>query len=382
MGASLRNSQKLVLQTTWNWEFFDNMIEGFKSRIPAMTDAVLKFINKYHTSHFGFNLNRGGVKLRNAISNMVEKAYGEIPAIVTTTQDLVQTLSDQGKDIYRKVLDGLMSLNVDDAGHQLVREVRVAFRHTRDRIRHLLEAVAEFFSKTKFTVPGSESMLSIVEMFQKAGQSSSRVFDGAVQLFSSFLENIYELIRSSEFTVPGVDIIVNGGEIMDKMEAFIEATFKHMKNSINQVFSLFQKTVNEVFKIMAETLEVFLAYLKDHNEEITYQVDALYAEMLQSSKQHTDEVKIRLAEFKDLLELNIQEAYSMVSVNEVNDRTRELISLLQSNLSEALSESVDQIQKASQSTAPYVRVSKEKVDIEIPLPFLWRSFNEWPFQIR
>uniref|UniRef100_A0A3Q2R232 Apolipoprotein B n=1 Tax=Fundulus heteroclitus TaxID=8078 RepID=A0A3Q2R232_FUNHE len=76
--ASLKNSEKLVLQTSWNWDSVNDFITGFRDRIPLMTSAVLKFINKHHTSAFGFDLSRGGVKLRNSLLNLIDRVYQEV----------------------------------------------------------------------------------------------------------------------------------------------------------------------------------------------------------------------------------------------------------------------------------------------------------------
>ncbi|KAA8582378.1 hypothetical protein FQN60_009118 [Etheostoma spectabile] len=96
--AMLRNSQ-FMLQTSWNWDFLHDVIEGTKNRIPAMTNAVLKFINKYHTAHFGFDLKRGGMKLKNVASDAIESVYHEVLVSSTTLQNIINHLSDQGKDI-------------------------------------------------------------------------------------------------------------------------------------------------------------------------------------------------------------------------------------------------------------------------------------------
>ncbi|XP_061600428.1 apolipoprotein B-100 [Cololabis saira] len=383
--SSLKNSQKLAFQTTWNWDFLDDAMEGFKGRIPAMTEAVLELINKYHTSHFGFDLKRGGVKLKSAVSNMVEKASRQIP--VTAVQDLIQTLADQGKDIYREVSDQLMSMNVQDVGHRVAREIKLAVRHTRNRIRHFLDALIEFLSKIKFTVPGSEVKLSMVEMFQKARQSAARVTERTVQQLFTLLKSISESIRNTEFirniefNVPGAGY-VNGEKIMDKLEDFAEFTYHQLSRPVEWVENLFYDPNHNVFKLVAEKVEDILTFIKDKSADITSKFDEIYAETLESLRQNAEEVKRLMGEYKDLLKRRIQEAYDALTVEEVNSRTRDFIGILQANLSQALHESVDVVERVSQSTAPYVRVSKEKVDVEIPLPFFWKSFNEWPTPMR
>lgn len=176
--ATLKNSQKLILQTSWNWDFLHDVIEGTKDRVPVMTDAVLKFINKYHTAHFGFDLNRGGMKVKNTVSNVIERAYHEVPLSFNTLQNSIKHLSDQGRDTYRKASDGLMSVSAQNAINGLAREARRVLKSIKDKIYVLLDASAQFLSNTKFTVPGSEEKLSSLEMFQRARQYVSKPLTG------------------------------------------------------------------------------------------------------------------------------------------------------------------------------------------------------------
>ncbi|XP_072221414.1 apolipoprotein B-100 [Leuresthes tenuis] len=376
--ASLRNSEKLVLQTSWNWNFFNDVIEGIKNRIPAMTDAVLRFINKYHTLHFGFDLSRGSMKLKTSVSNAVEKVYHEVPVSFTTLQALVQKLGDQGKDFYRKASGRLLATNVQDVPDGL----RQAVRHSRDRMAVLLDAATQIFGAKKFSVPGSDTELSIVEMLQRAQQLVYRATSRAARRFVKLMEHISTYIRSIEFAVPGTAVVVHGDEVMDELLSAADSAYDKLQFSVFAGIDLLEKTVSDVFQFVAEKAEHFLNFLKDENSELASQVDAVYADVLESSNRLTEEAKRRTAEYKDLAKVKIHELYAAVNVERVNSGAREVISVLQSNLSEALNEGVDRLKLASQRTAPYVRVTSDKVDIEVPLPFLWKSFSEWPTQFR
>lgn len=337
-----------------------------------MTNALLKFINKYHTSHFGFDLNRGGVKLRNAVSNLIETVHRGVSVLFTALQDLIQTFADQGKDAYAKVSDSLMSTDLQELTDMMVLEVKTYFRNTQNRIELLLEPITEVLENKKFTLPGSERELSIIELIQEAHQSASKAFAGASRRFFILLEKISAYLRSIEFNVPGTDVLVHGHELMDNLTAEINAANYHLR---------FYSRDKVDLKIIAENTESLLAYLKAQNTELSPQVDAIFSEILRSSKQSTDKAQKYAAECKALLKLKLHEAYGVLSMERVNSGTQQLISVLQSNLSEALDESVDLMRKASQNTAPYIRVGKEKVDVEIPLPFQWKSFSEWPTRI-
>lgn len=76
---------------------------------------------------------------------------------------------------------------------------------------------------------------------------------------------------------------------------------------------------------------------------------------LQSSKQHIEEAKRHMAEYKDHTKLKIKEAYNALIMECVNKNTKEFISILQSHLYGGLNESVDLMKRASKITATHIR---------------------------
>nr|XP_046268549.1 apolipoprotein B-100 isoform X3 [Scatophagus argus] len=376
--ATLKNTQKLILQTSWNWDFLHDLIEGTKDKIPIMTDPVLKFINKYHTDHFGFDLNRGGLKLKNTVSSVIDRAYHEVPMSFNTLQNSVKHLADQGKDMYVEASDSFMSLRVQNIIDRLARKAREVLKFSEVKIYALLDAVTQFLSHTKFTVPGSEEKLSSLEMFHRARRSVSRATDGAVQRIASLLENISKYIREIDFTIPGTDVAVNGNEIVDELKSSARFVYDQLKHSVGRGIHFLHKTVTDLLQVIAEKGESFITYLQDENMEIVSQVDAIHAEILKSSKQHIEEAKRCVTEYKDLTKAKIQEAYNSLNMERVNNDTKEVINIFQSHLYGGLNEAVDLMRRTSHNTAPYIKVSNTKMDIEIPLPFHWKSFSEWP----
>lgn len=374
--VTLRNSQKLMLQTSWNWDFLQDVFEGTKDRIPAMSNAVLKFVNKYHTAHFSFDLNRGGMKLKNTVSNFMERIYNVVLMSFNTLQNSIKHLGDQVKDMYSKASDSLMSMSVPDVRDGLANNARQVLKLSKDKMYVLLDKVKQFLSDTKFTVPGSEQKLSSLEMFQLTFWSVSKAIDRAIQWFVSITEKISDYIRRIEFTIPGTKVVINGNEVMDKLKS----VYDQLTHSLFRGFELLNRTVNDFFQVISEKGENFITFLKDENVKFATQVDVIYADVLQSSKQHTEEAKRHVAEYKDLTKQKIQEAYNALSMEHVTNNAKETLSIFRSHLYQGLNETVDLMRKTSQATAPYIRVSNKKMDIEVPLPFHWKSFSEWPTQ--
>ena len=364
--ATLRNSQKLILQMSWNLDFLHVAIEGTKDRIPAMNNAVLKFINKYHTYHFGFDLNRGSMKLKNTVSNAIERAYNEVPMSLNSLQSSVQHLGE--------------SINVKVVLEKLPQEAKQVLKRVDRHIMALLTEVKELLNATKFTVPGSEEKLSTLDMLHHADRSVSKATNSAIQSFFRLMEEVSRFIRGIEFTIPGTEVIVNGKEIIEKLEFTTRSAYDQLRESLRRGYSLLHVTVTSLFQVIFEKSKNFITSLKEEKFEIASQVNAVHGEVLRSSKHLIDKAKRQMGDYKDLTKQTIQEAYDALNMESANNNTKEFISIVQSHLYGGLNEGLDLMRRASQSTAPYIRVTNKRTEIEIPLPFRWKSFSNWPMR--
>lgn len=358
------------------------MIEGTKERIPDMANAGLKFVNKYHTSHFGFDLNRGGMKLKTALSNVIERICNEALKSFDTVHNSFKHLGDQVKDMYRKNSDTLMSISVQDIIDRLAHKARNALKHSQEKMHVFLDKITELLKETKFTVSGSKQKLSILEMLQLTSWSASIAIDRAIQKLDNVVDDISNYTRRIEFTIPGTKALINGNEIMDKLKSSTTSVYDQLRHSLHRGFEILHETFTKFIQVISEKARSLLLFLKDENDKIASRADEIYREVLQSSKQHTEEAKKQVVEFKDLTKLKIQEVYNAVSMEHVTSSAKETVSVLQSHLDRGLNKTVDLMRKTSQATAPYIRVSNKKMDIEVPLPFHWKSFSEWPMQPR
>uniref|UniRef100_A0A3P9M1Z9 Apolipoprotein Ba n=1 Tax=Oryzias latipes TaxID=8090 RepID=A0A3P9M1Z9_ORYLA len=374
----LRNSDKLVLQTAWNLDFFNDATEGFKRKIPAMTDALLKFINKYHTAHFGFDLNRGGMKLKNAISSLMETGFRKVLEFLTELQGLVEEVSEKGESLFRAASDSLMSIDVQEIRAKLIMMADEAMKNMQRRTKALLDAVRLFLSQQKFSLPGSETEMSVTEMFQRTHLYVSKAVDSGIQWLTSLMEKTSAYIRNTKVSLPATEVVVNVKEVMDKLTSIAVSAYNHIKDFSSKIMLFLSKTLNGVLQLLAKNTDQLLVYLKDENSKISSQADVIHAEVLQTSRRHIQGAKRRTTEFKDLVKLRINQAYNSVNLENINSGAEMFVGSLQSNLSDAFGESVDVMKRFSQNTAPYFKVGNQRADVEIPLPFLWKSFHEWP----
>lgn len=371
--ATLKNSRNLIVQMSWNWDFLHDAIEGTKDRVPAVNDAVFKVVNKYHTTHFGFSLNRGSLKLKNALSNVIDKAYSEVLVILNSLQDSVQQLGDEGTDMYREASQCLKSFSVQKFIDKLIFKVRKVLRDSEDKIGIALDFGSDFLKEALFTTP--EERIPLLD----EAWSETEAIDRAIQMFVNLLKRISKFIREIQFTIPGTEVTVDGNKILKKLESSTEDVSVWLSLSLRRTFHFINvHVVTNLIQVFAEGAEKIITYVK--NNDMCSRVVQVYADLLQLSKQSIEGAKTDIVEYKDLTKLNLQKAYNAITTESVNNSTIEVIDILQSHLYGGLNEFVDVMRQASEKTAPYIRVSTKKVDMEIPLPFRWKSFSQWPTQ--
>lgn len=358
------------------------MIEGTKDRIPAMSNAVLKFMNKYHVDYFGFDLNRGTMKLKNTFSNFIQRAYHEVSMSLTNLYISIRNVNDQGQEIYRKTSDSLMSMRMQDITETLSLEYGRIVNYIEDQLHYFLHTVRHFLRNTKLAVPGREEKLSGLEMLHLAHRSASRASERVFQVLANFLEKISSYIRKVEFTLPGTGTAINGNEVMDKVISSMNFAYDQLKLSERKGLDFLHKIVYAFGQVIVKKGDNFLSYLQDENIVISSKVDAIHEDIMKSSQKYYKEANIILEEYKELSNFNIQQAYQALNMEQVNNDTRQVINIFQSHLYGGLNEFVDLMRRTSQNTTPYVKVSNTKMDVEIPLPFLWRSFSELPRILR
>uniref|UniRef100_A0A3Q2QZW3 Apolipoprotein B n=1 Tax=Fundulus heteroclitus TaxID=8078 RepID=A0A3Q2QZW3_FUNHE len=363
--ASLKNSEKLVLQTSWNWDSVNDFITGFRDRIPLMTSAVLKFINKHHTSAFGFDLSRGGVKLRNSLLNLIDRVYQEVLLSLRRLQQAVQTLADRAKDSFTALSDSLLLTAPMTLTDLLTQDVSGSLRHAWNHTEVLLEATTDFLRSRNFSIPGYARKPPIMETFQ--------------QSLSSLTLKISEDISRTAFTLPGTNVVVNGSQLMGSLRREAAAARHHVTQRLQRTFKALQQLLAEEAQrlLLAEEAQRLRVRLRQQHRLLSSQVRAAHSSIIKGSRQHADGATRLASEGKDLLQQKVHELHRASSVERLNSATKALLGVLQSNLSEALHGSADLLKEA-----PYIRVGKDKLDVEVPLPFLWKSFSEWPTLLR
>ena len=349
--------------------------------MPAITEAVLKFINKYHTAHFGFDLNRGGMKLRNTLTNAMEQAHKDVAKSVNALQELIDQLGSQS--IYQQASD----LNV-----HISNSIRKLSKYAERVVENTVEAILTFLRNMEIPVPGSDQKQTGLQVFQRARLYTSDGFDRAMQRFSGLMDSIWNTVTRSiqgiEFTIPATAVVVKGQDIHEGLMQAWKSLLERREQAVQiwremSLEKLFQ-SFSDFLQMIVHKADKLIASLRAEHPELASQMDGIYADgenTLISSKQHIEDAKKHLAQYKDLAKRNIQEVYNGMSMNRINSGLEDLINIVQLHLYGGLEKFLVFLEDVIQDTESF-RFSHKSLNIDIPLPFLWKSFAEWPMIFR
>ncbi|KAI4872235.1 hypothetical protein NFI96_010377 [Prochilodus magdalenae] len=390
--VNLKNSQKLNLQATWQLNGFFDIVNGFKVRLPAITSALHDFINKYHKDLFGMDLNRAASKLKNAISNSIDRAYSELPKVLDAVQNSIEYLSQQSKEMMQRTVKNLPEIDIKEVSSRVSNNVRELLRSYETNVRVLLDAIMKFLSETKFHLPGLEEKLTGQEMYNRMRRSVSMAIRRAASRFTSLMETIVDTIASyvngMSFTIPGTDVVINGKDVMKDLKSAVRSAqdkvIQAMKKWEGLKLEKLLQSVSDFVKFCIQKAgEVIVSLKGERLQELSAHLKGIYSEasnnpMMQEVTKQIQIAKVNAAEYKDKAKQRVQEVYNEISMERLNSEMSELISALEKQLRNQTENILEYAKKASQNTQPYIKVTSKKVEVDVPLPFYWSSFSEWP----
>lgn len=390
--VTLKNSERLNLQTSWQLNGFFDMVNEIKVRLPDMTAAIYDFVNKYHKAHFGIDLNRAALKLKNAIANSIDRACSNIPKAFDAVQNSIEHLSQQSKAMIKRTMKSMPEINFQDVISQVSNKVKELLRHYESNVRVLLDAVMKFLSETKFHLPGLEEKLTGQELYYKMRRSVSMAVRRAANRFTSLMETIADTIASFvneiNFSLPITDVVVNGKDILRNLKSAVKSTqewiIQAMKKWEGLKLENLLQNISDCIKLCIQRTGEFITSLKAEKlDELSNHLKGIYTEAsntpaMQELARQIQVAKTNAAEYKDKAKVKIQEVCNEISLEKFNSEISESMSVLENHLRANIENIIEYSKKASQHTQPYIKVSSRKADVDIPLPFYWNSFSEWP----
>lgn len=358
---SVINFEKLNLQTTWNMEMPYEMMLGMKNQVPVVMEAVYE---------------------------PAVMTYRELQRSIRSFEGSFEGVQDKVKTVVGQAFDHLAAVRRSAFVTTLTDNTIAAFKVYQKKVEMILGAVVKFLRETKFLIPGHEERLSGLEIYQKftafVADASEEAIVNIPKYLTSMSTMVIDYIRSIEFTLPGSNYVVNGGEIVDdlfvamrKIQNQVIVTVKKLANiQLEDIINQFNTLTNFV----VEQSERFLQTLKSENVEKFYTfVSDMYADVMNSqtmadvSRQVMEFQRIVL-EYFEALRSKLENAFADMSTQQLKSDIQSWIDVMVKRLNAFQNNVIKTLKEKSKSVQPFVRVADRQMDIDIPLPFV-AKFN-------
>lgn len=358
---SVINFEKLNLQTTWNMEMPYEMMLRMKNQVPVVMETVYDFAVMTY-----------------------KKLYRSVRSLEGSFEDVKENV----KTVVEKAFDHLAAVRRSNFVTALTDNTISVLKVYQKRVEMIMGAVVKFLRETKFLIPGHEERLSGLEIYQKftafVADASEEAIVKIPAYFTSMSTMVVDYIRSIEFTLPGSNYVVRGGEILDDLFVAMRKIQNQVIVSMKQLSNIqLEDIINKCNAFMyfaVEQSEKFLQTLKSENVDKFYTfVSDMYTDVMNS--QATADVSRQIEEFKrivmeyfEAIRSKLEIAFADMSTEQLQSDIQSGIDVLLKRLNAFQNSVIKTLKEKSKSVQSFVRVADRQMDIDIPLPFV-AKFN-------
>ncbi|XP_039916301.1 apolipoprotein B-100 [Hirundo rustica] len=325
---SLKEPDKFQIKFNWNEDAAKDLLLGLKERVPKMTNAVYRYVNRYHKEHMGLEISAATLKMKNMMQNNVEKAYtfaanqiDEIDAQLRTAaneaSDKYQELKFKAKRLYRRAADQAEHLDYQRIKAKLLDVLIDIIEEYHQKIKHIIDSATEFLKTTKFQVPGLSEKFSGAEMYLMTTEKVAKTADVCFSKLQEYFDALIAAINELEVRLPSSETILRGRNVLDQVKEML----KHLQDKIRQTFATLQEAdfagrlkqlkqaVQQVFQKVKEMVRNLQSKTFEDIKVQTQQLykDAITLDFAQKLRSLTKDVKKYISQFKEFSQKTSQD---------------------------------------------------------------------------
>ncbi|XP_048841544.1 apolipoprotein B-100-like [Brienomyrus brachyistius] len=306
--VSLKNPERLSLQTSWNMRPVDDMTSGLVDKVPVITASFANLVNKYHKSLFGMEIKSTAQELKRTVYGSIEEAYRRV------TNEMPQS-------------SNMTSLSV------IFRNV---VRQCNKNMQAVFNSADLALSETYIQLPGLHETLTVPQLWEGTVESSFHV----LKIYAHYLGAVTSHFSDIMVVMPFTENILTWKEYLEHTEA-------SMKNldltTFRDLFYFIHQLVEHIFgNLIYEYLDPFWASF-----------NKIYSKALFS-------VKTKMGDFQ-----------AEINMEQLNKVLQDMIGAIALHLRAFGSEVIHALQQlASEDTQTYIQISNNHLEINIPLQLI------------
>ncbi|XP_059324975.1 LOW QUALITY PROTEIN: apolipoprotein B-100 [Ammospiza nelsoni] len=325
---SLKEPDQIEMKFNWNEDAAKDLLLGLKARVPKMTNAVYRYVNRYHKEHTGLEISAATLKMKNIMQNNAEKAYtfaanqiDELDAQLRTAaneaSDKYQELKFKAKRLYRRAADQAEHFDYQRIKAELLNVLIDIIEQYHQKIKHVIDSATEFLKTTKFQVPGLSEKYSGAEIYLMTTEKAAKTADVCLSKLQEYFDALIAAINELEVRLPASETILRGRNVLDQIKEML----KDLQNKIRQTFATLQEAdfagrlkqlkqaVQQVFQKVEEMVRSLQSKTFEDIKVETQQLykDAMASEFAQKLRSLTKDVKKYISQFKDFSQKTFQD---------------------------------------------------------------------------
>ncbi|OPJ73626.1 apolipoprotein B-100 [Patagioenas fasciata monilis] len=319
-----------LIQMKFNWkqDAAKDLLLGLKEKVPKITYAVYRYVNRYHKEHMGLEISAATLKMKNIMQNNADKAYtfavkqidqidAQLRTAANEASDKYQEMKVKAKHLYQEAADQAEQFDYESIKAKLLDATIDIIEEYHKRIKHLIDSAIEFLKTTKFQVPGLSEKYTGEEIYLMATEKVAKNADLCLSKLQEYFDALIAAINEMEVRVPASETILRGRNVLDRIKEML----KHLQEKVRQTFATLQeadfagrlKQLKQIVQQVFQKVEEMVRSLQSKNlGDIKVQMQQLYKDAVASDyaqklRSLAEDIKKYISQFKDFSQKTFQD---------------------------------------------------------------------------
>ncbi|XP_041105775.1 apolipoprotein B-100-like isoform X2 [Polyodon spathula] len=352
----------------------DKFLQQVKNVLQQYTDALIKYINDMEIKVPGTDKILQGKEVLDSIKDYLRKVQNEVVDAVKSLRKVnleksLQKLKDFFKTSFmqvEEVIKALKTKNLEEIKVQVQGMYNDAINSPLTaQIKYALDLVVD--SVTYFYEFTQTCLKHVVEELEK----SSR--------YVKSLQEEYLDANMVGWTVKYYEIEEKMIELVKSCAEYVKETGpKYIEQFIAYVTQLTEKLKELVGKQGAEYLNYAKDLLIDADGSRIKKISELSNKAEAQIREWSTLAKNIATEYRDHTQVKLQEAYGNLSLDKLTSEAERLFDIIIQQYSAYYQAILEILKELNNNIQPYIQYRDEKLQLDVPLPFLWEHFDELP----
>ncbi|XP_033859679.3 apolipoprotein B-100-like [Acipenser ruthenus] len=344
----------------------DKFLQQVKNVLQHYTDALIKYINDMEIKIPGTDTILQGKYVLDSIKDYLRKVQNEVVEAVKSLRKVnleksLQKLKDFFQTSFMRVeevIKALKTKNLEEIKVQVQGMYNDAINSPLTaQIKYALDHVVD--SATRFYEFTQTCLKYIVEELEKT---------------SRYVKSLREEYLDANM----VGWTVKYYEIEEKMIELVKSCAEYVKENGPKYIEQVIAYVTQLTELVGKHLNYAKDLLTDADERGMKTISELSNKAQAQIHEWSTLAKNVATEYRDHAQVKLQEAYGNLSLDKLTSEVKRLFDIIMQQYSAYYQAILEILKELKNNIQPYIQYRDEKLQLDVPLPFLWESFDELP----